>query len=345
MRLLYVGSLADRSTSFRRKETLEAMGLEVRAIDPSHWLDRGTSLMRKVRIRTLIGPAVAAFNQAVMDEIEAFKPDVLWCDKALALWPTTLKRVADRGVLSVHYNPDNPFGTRGDPGWRLFLKALPYYDVHLVPRAVNLREYAAYGAKRVHLFPFTFDGEAHRPPQGDPNAGAPIDVQFIGTPHDDRPAFFRALKSLGVPIKLRGSRWRDRLAGTPDTDIILSDAVYGDAYRQAIWDAKINLSLVARSNRDPYARRSLEIAACGGFLLAERTEGHAAWFDEDKEAVFFTGAEECADKIRYYLPRPEFRAEIAQAGRARVVRDRHSTRHRLEDVWPHIEEALAARRD
>ncbi len=63
----------------------------------------------------------------------------------------------------------------------------------------------------------------------------------------------------------------------------------GAAYREGIWRSKINLSFLTHSNHDEFAHKSFEIAACGGFLLAERSEGHVARFEEDEEAVFFTG--------------------------------------------------------
>jgi spore maturation protein CgeB len=49
-----------------------------------------------------------------------------------------------------------------------------------------------------------------------------------------------------------------------------------------------------------------------------------ARFREDEEAVFFTGFEECAEKIRRYLPDEAARERIAKAGRARAVRDGYS---------------------
>ena len=64
----------------------------------------------------------------------------------------------------------------------------------------------------------------------------------------------------------------------------------------------------------------MEIAACAGCLLALRTPGHQALFDEDSEAVFFSSVEECAEKARFYLGRPDLREAIAAGGRNRAVR-------------------------
>ena len=82
-----------------------------------------------------------------------------------------------------------------------------------------------------------------------------------------------------------------------------------------------NLSFITHSNQDEFVHKSFEIAACGGFLLAERSAGHEARFVEGEEAVFFSDFAECAEKIRRYLPDEAARDRIARAGRARAVRD------------------------
>jgi len=70
-------------------------------------------------------------------------------------------------------------------------------------------------------------------------------------------------------------------------------------YRENIWKSKINLSFITRENEEDVAHKAFEIAACGGFLLALRSPGHEACFQEGKEAEYFSSLEECAAKIRY----------------------------------------------
>ena len=78
-----------------------------------------------------------------------------------------------------------------------------------------------------------------------------------------------------VPLTISGSRaWRSVLP--PERMEALfsgEDGLYHDAYREAIWASKINLSFLTHSNQDEYAHKSFEIAACGGFLLAEAIGG------------------------------------------------------------------------
>ena len=100
--------------------------------------------------------------------------------------------------------------------------------------------------------------------------------------------------------------------------------LFREQYRESIWRSKINLSFLTHSNQDEFVHKSFEIAACEGFLLAERSPGHLARFVEDQEAVFFSSIEECVAKIRRYLPHEAARTRIAQAGRLRAERSGYS---------------------
>ena len=82
--------------------------------------------------------------------------------------------------------------------------------------------------------------------------------------------------------------------------------LFRDEYREGIWKSKINLSFLTHANKDEFAHKSFEIAACEGFLLVERSEGHLQRFVENEEAVFFSTIERrCVEKIRSYSPNEE----------------------------------------
>nr|WP_276598371.1 glycosyltransferase [Flavobacterium azizsancarii] len=67
-------------------------------------------------------------------------------------------------------------------------------------------------------------------------------------------------------------------------------------------------------NSDTQTSRTMEIPACGGFMLAERTTEHLDLFSENKEAVFFSNDEELLEKCRYYLINEEERKRIVEGG-------------------------------
>jgi spore maturation protein CgeB len=54
--------------------------------------------------------------------------------------------------------------------------------------------------------------------------------------------------------------------------------------------------------------------------------------------VFFTGFEECAEKIRKYLPDELARDRIAAAGRARAVRDGYGNDAQMAKIVERLQE-------
>jgi spore maturation protein CgeB len=107
---------------------------------------------------------------------------------------------------------------------------------------------------------------------------------------------------------------------------------WGDDYARAICAFDINLCFLRKCNRDRQTTRSIEIPACGAFMLAERTDEHLRLFEEGKEAEFFSTEGELLDKTRYYLEHGDSRRNIAARGIQRCVRDAYSYPERLQKV-------------
>jgi spore maturation protein CgeB len=103
-------------------------------------------------------------------------------------------------------------------------------------------------------------------------------------------------------------------------------------YARALNSFDINLCFLRKLNRDLQTTRSVEIPACGAFMLAERTDEHLALFEEGVEAEFFGSDDEMIDKTRYYLAHAEARRRIAAAGLERCRRGRYSYHERLLDM-------------
>jgi len=199
----------------------------------------------------------------------------------------------------------------------------------VVQRDKNIADYTARGARNVIKIQTAFEPTVHFPPPpgfypaASPDSARNRGVSFIGTPYDMRAEFLTKLwRDFELPVVISGNEvWRKHLTPATAAALYTGGELFGADYREAIWRSKINLSFLTHSNEDEFAHKSFEIAACGGFLLAERSPGHAVRFREDEEAVFFTGIDECAAKIQRYLHDEPARKRIAAAGRARAVRD------------------------
>ena len=324
MKILYAAGMSPNDSSLYRLWALERLGHQVIPFNAFDYVPRNM-VMRKIAQRLVTGPGVARLNRDILHIAEREKPDILWADKLLYMRPQTLDRLRALGVATVSYMIDNPFGPRQDPGWRLYMKDIPHYDLHVVQRDRNILDYTSRGARDVIKIQTAYEPTIHfPPPEGWSDADRDRGVSFIGTPYDNRAQFLTRLwKEFNLPVTVSGGLvWKPALGSEATAAIYRGNGeLYRDEYREGIWRSKINLSFITHSNCDEFVHKSFEIAGCGGFLLAERSDGHKQRFREDEEAVFFSTIEECVEKIRRYLPDEAARTRIAAAGHARAVRD------------------------
>ena len=324
MKILYAAGLSPNDSSHYRLLALERLGHQVIPVNTYDYR-YSNPFLQKVFFRLAAGPMVTRLNRDLLRIAAAEKPDLLWTDKLLSMKPKTLDRIREMGIATVSYMIDNPFGPRQDPGWRLYMKDIPHYDLHVVQRDKNILDYRQRGARDVIKIQTAYEPTVHfPPPQGWSDKDRDRGVSFIGTPYDNRAEFLTRLwKEFGFPVTVSGGLvWKPALGVEAVAGIYRGHGeLFRDEYREGIWKSQINLSFITHSNEDEFVHKSFEIAGCGGFLLAERSEGHNQRFREDEEAVFFTGIEECVEKIRRYLPDESARARIAAAGHARAVRD------------------------
>lgn len=327
MKILYAASLTPNDSALYRQWALERLGHTVVPFDINSY-ELSNPLLRKIAFRLVTGPHIHRLNRDLLAAARDIAVDVLWSDKVLGVQPSMLQALRRSGIASASYMIDNAFGPRRDPGWRLYMQCLRQFDLHITQREVSVQDYVKRRVRNVLKIQTAFEPTLHfPPPPGWSDANRNRQVSFIGSPYDDRAAFLATLAvKFDLPVTVSGSRaWRSALA--PDLLARLftgEDGLYHQQYREAIWRSRINLSFLTHSNQDEYAHKSFEIAACGGFLLVERSKGHLDRFHEDEEAVFFSSLEECAAQIRRYLPDEAARARIAAAGRARAEKSGYS---------------------
>jgi hypothetical protein len=166
-------------------------------------------------------------------------------------------------------------------------------------------------------------------------------VGFVGTFEAARARSMQYLASHGFPVRIWGGGWNEHLRSYPGLRIA-GRGVFGDDYAKAICSFDVNLCFLRKLNRDQQTSRSIEIPACGAFMLAERTDEHLRLFEEGKEAEFFGSDAELLEKARYYLAHADERERIAQAGRERCLRSGYSNHDRLRQMLAVVEEIRRA---
>ncbi|TCK69707.1 glycosyl transferase family 1 [Acidipila rosea] len=329
-RILYAGYLDPGETSKYRCDALSRLGHEVRGFNVQQYLPRWGKA-RAVVERMPAGPLIASVNRALLREASEWQPDLVWFDKPIYITPRSLRRLKVNGIQTVCYNQDNPFGPREDGCWRQLRKTLRLFDLHCILRESDIQRYSEWRLPFVKVL-LSYEPTMHfAPPEGWSDADRDRGLAYTGSPHEDRPAFLLQLaERYGLPLSVAGPKWPKVWSPEILSRYVTGGFLGGEAYREAIWHSRINLAFLTHLNEEDIAHKAMEITACGGFLLAERSAGHSACFEEDREAVFFSSVDECAAKARYYLDHPLEREQIAAAGRRRAVASGYNNDTQLE---------------
>jgi len=343
LKVLYAADLSPNQSALYRLWALERLGHLVVPLNAYEYVP-SKSLVAKITFRLAAGPSVNRLNRDLLSIAERERPDLVWTDKLLGMQPETLDKLRAMGIATVSYMIDNPFGTRQDPGWRLYMKDIPHYDLHVVQRDSNIADYKARGARDVIKVQTAYEPTIHfPPPAGWSDANRDREVSFIGTPYDQRGEFLTRLwRDHGIQVTISGTDryWRKALPADAFPALFRDGELFVQKYREGIWRSKINLSFLTHSNQDEFAHKSFEIAGCSSFLLAERSPGHSERFVEDEEAVFFSTLEECAAKIKRWLPDEAGRARIAAQGAARAKTSGYHNSAQVQAILNRLSEII-----
>jgi spore maturation protein CgeB len=170
----------------------------------------------------------------------------------------------------------------------------------------------------------TADEIAHRPREitAEDMQHFGSEICFVGTWMPERGPFIRALLRAGLPVSIWGNHWWKAACWREIQPCWCGPAVNdADEYAKIIQTSRIALGLLSKGNRDQHTTRTMEIPALGGLLCAERTNEHQTLYEEGHEAVFWRDADECVALCRMLLASPARRCAIADAGRARQLRN------------------------
>ena len=277
------------------------------------------------------------WNTQVKHRVLQFKPDILFSLNESKLYPETLQYVREGlECVPVCWLADDPFDSIrfttmpvllrhfthifvGEPMW------IPH--VRMVARPKTLA--VLHGAADTSIFhpvdvtekekellgaPVSFTGNAYGgAPEGlyrgaILEAAVPFGLKLWGYGGWER--YFRYFPTLRQAYQGRGTSLQE-------TNII--NQVSG-----------VVLNITHPQTFTAMQMRTFEIAASGGFQLADRRTEIDKLFPNG-EIVQFSTSDELREKVRYYLDHVEERRQLAARGRDRVLKE-HTYRHRMQSM-------------
>lgn len=335
------GAYRGFNTSVHRVRALESLGAHVHVVDsapaePPRLARLGARVRHQLFLRGLaVSTADTAHVAArTLEAARRRRWDIIWLEKALCIGPRDLRALRRLSPLArlVGFAADDMCLRHNQS--RQFIEALPHYDCFISTKGEAAFELEALGCPRVVAVGNGFDPEAFRPL---PLAAGDVerlggDIGFIGTYESSRAELLLGLARAGLRVRVWGDGWR-ALRGRHQNLWIEGRPLLFDDFARACGAFKINLGFLRKLNRDRTTTRSVEIPACGGFMLAERTAEHLELFDEGREAEFFGSFDELLHKCRCYLADRPSREAIARRGFERCMASGYSNAARLREAF------------
>ncbi len=342
MKLLSVGNLNGLSnTCLHRHWALKKAASHVDEVDTSppkisFWYRIAYRLFQwyiPVRLPDIVGA-----NNKIMQLADKNEYDIIWIDKGITINAATLKYIKRKSqkINIVSFTPDN-MAMRHNQSQN-FLNCIKLYDYHITTKSFIVDDLYKLGAQKVLFTNKSFSEDFHYPRnlsefEIDRLGG---DVGFVGVWEKERCNSVMHLAKNGINVRVFGAgKWKEYKNKYPNL-IVEDNGLFSEDYPKSFQAFKISLCFLRKINCDLQTARTMEIPACEGFMMAERTTEHEVLFEDGKEAVFFSGDDELLEKCKYYLKAEEERIQIAKMGRKRCIESGYSNEETFKKLLNRI---------
>jgi spore maturation protein CgeB len=338
--VLYGDGLVPNTGGFCYAAALRELGHDVVCVNDRAQLDVYTKTLWARALRRVRGQLLELHRRRHIEHltraVSQASADLVIVLKGLLIGPDDVAALQRLGAWVVNINHDDFFSHNPHNWSTLQRRAISRYDFIFTTREVNVAEIAPLNP-RVEFLAFAYHPAIHRPPEisAEERASWESDVAFIGTWERERCRLLEQLvRAVPARYAIWGSQWQRVSRRSPLRPYLKHRAVMGDDMAKAIGAARVCLGFLRKQNRDDYTQRTFEIPACGGVLLAERTARHRSYYLEGVEAEFFDSADasELISKVQALLSDRPHTESIRAAGRAALLRQRHTYRDRVEQL-------------
>jgi len=219
-----------------------------------------------------------------------------------------------------------------------FLLGLENCRVFLWEKSVagKLREISP---ERVDYLPLAVDDSIYGPwpdtPQASTEPGG-NEIVFVGYPTRERLEILAALDGFNLVLYGPDDLWRDALAGRKIPGKFAGPVWDEDELCRIYRSAAINLNVTRETDKTCVNERVFSVLGSRGFIITDHRQDTLLFFQDGEDLVIYRDISELRDKLKYYLDKPDERAEIAMSG-CQAVLDDHTYKNRAEVLQETLE--------
>ncbi len=319
MKVLIIGSNYDWSIERIYKKELEKLGVEVHLIETQNlfynYYYKG--IWNKICFRSGLSSIYRKINDLVIDFTKRQNYDLIWVFKGMELYPATINKLKNQSTRIINFNPDNPFVFSGKGSGNSNVRnSINLFDEHFTYDYNVKLQFEKSSKVKCSIVPFGFDeeiiSELEVSIHQEINA-----VCFLGNPDSYRAKVLKEVLNMGLSLHVYGNHWEKFLSHPLLT---IHKPVIGKSFYQTLRNYRVQLNIMRIHNPDSHNMRSIEIPGCGGIMLAPKTLDHVHFFEEGKEAFFYTNTESLVNQAKKILEMDSRKInEIRIAAREKVL--------------------------
>lgn len=336
MKILYHGPLYEGSTSLQRALALaQVPGVSTVHVDTGARPGQQPSLYTRIRSKLRRPNDYLGENDKLLSACQQERPDVVIVDNSKVISASVMSYIRKVGVkFLAYYTPDDILSR-----YNLSLplrRSFPEWDIVFTTKSFHMDEMPSYGVRRVSVAGNAFDPAMHRPYTREDigDEFEAFDCVFIGANEAERRHSINLLAKRGFSVVVYGAgRWD---ASTLHRGVTLRGSQFGPSYARCLHHGKIALGFLRKISRDRITTRSIEIAAAGRPMVAEKTDEHDAHFVDGVEYAGFSDDAELAEVVARLIDQPEARIALGAAGLRRC----HDSGYSVVDRASHMVEVL-----
>lgn len=256
----------------------------------------------------------AALNRALLKQVEAFQPDVVFTVLMMAeVWLESIALIRRAGCKVINWSTDDSWK------YREFSRLIAAdFDVYATTCPDALSNYAVDQIGNVHLSQWGASAAQLAEPK--PARDCRYGVSFVGSAYGNRPSRIAALRAAGVKVECFGHGWPGGAVAAERIPEIARDSV-----------VSLNFSEAGGGSGLQIKARIFEVPAVGGMLLSEAAPHLEDYFVPGTEIARFSDESQLLTEVRLLLENSTRRDAIAQAGHVRAARE-HTYTQRLGNL-------------
>jgi spore maturation protein CgeB len=313
------------------KRSLEQLNCDVDLFNWTSYLytERGINLKNRILNRIMMPIIATKINQDLISSVRNNTYDFILVNNGWHLTGRTIDAIKKHAKYVLNWSTDELY----NDVFSSFIHAESYskYDCVFSQRKHLFSFYLSKGIKKLEFLPLFYYPEHHpvATSENDKNIWG-SDIAFMGTWSKEREKMLNVLA--GLNLKIWGGHWNKSNKDFKQNFTITNKIAWLEDMARVVNSTKIIIDALTKEQNDRINMKNLQIPACGGFLITNRTDIILELFEEDKEIVCYDSYEELKVKCEYYLLHEEERKKIAINAHKKVINGQNAIIDRAKKI-------------